>query len=283
MLLGEPMPSQYDWRFQLFGFPVRVTWLFWLINAALGYGVAMGMDNRLTWFSKTSQELASPGLASLLVVWVIAAFLSILIHELGHAIAFRFFGIESQIVLYHMGGLAIPTAGFVFRRGGQRARLTHGKQILISAAGPFLQLAAALVVAAIATFGGMQLPVITTLANTLGISPESLPDLLPSGVFRSPWLYAFVDFFVLIGVWWPLFNLLPVYPLDGGHITQHVAAIIRRTDGMYEAHLIGAIAGFAVAWWFYTSGGSPINAMLFLSLAMSNVQSLQQRSGPYGW
>ncbi|MEI8211110.1 MAG: M50 family metallopeptidase [Planctomycetota bacterium] len=282
MLIGEPMPSQYDWRFNLFGFPIRVTWLFWLINAALGYSVAMSMDNRLSWISQNAKDMASPGIASLLVVWVAAAFLSILIHELGHALMFRVFGIDSQIVLYHMGGLAIPTAGYAFRRGGNRARLTHGNQILISAAGPGLQFATALAVATIAHFTGMQMPIVVTIADWLGFSNQSLQELIPTGVFRNAWLYSFVDFFVLIGLWWPLFNLLPVYPLDGGHITQHIAAIVRRTDGLNEAYLIGAITGFVVAWWFFTRGSS-INAMLFLSLAMSNVQAVQQRSGPFGW
>ena len=63
---------------------------------------------------------------------------------------------------------------------------------------------------------------------------------------------------------------------------QHTAAILRRTDGYNEAYLIGAGVGFLVAWWFFQSG-NPINALLFLSLAMNNVQAMQRFGGPPGW
>jgi stage IV sporulation protein FB len=282
MMIGEPMPSQYDWRFSFFGIPIRVTWLFWLINAALGYSSAMSVDNMYQKLSRLIPEVSSPGLPSLLVVWVTAAFVSVLIHELGHSLAFRYYGIESQIVLYHMGGLAIPTAGYLFRRAGTRQRLTHLNQIVISAAGPGLQFLTAVIVAGIAIYNGIDVPMVSTLAEWSGLSWNSAREATLDSVPRSAWVYAMVEFYVLISVWWPLFNLLPVYPLDGGHIAQHTAAIVRRTDGQYEAHLIGAIVGVAVAWWLYTRG-SPINALLFLSLAMSNFQALQQRSGPPNW
>ncbi|MBU6237616.1 MAG: hypothetical protein KGQ51_07290, partial [Planctomycetes bacterium] len=71
--------------------------------------------------------------------------------------------------------------------------------------------------------------------------------------------------------------------LDGGHIAQHTIAIFRRTDGLYEANIIGAVVGFLVAWWWFFQTGSIINAMLIASLAMSNVQAIQQQQGPRIW
>lgn len=282
MMIGEPMPSQYDWRFNLFGIPIRVTWLFWLVNAALGYTSAMAVDNGYRRLAAVVADVSSPGLPSLLAIWVVAAFLSVLIHELGHALAFRYFGIESHIVLYHMGGVAVPTAGFIFRRGGARRRLSHADQICISAAGPLLQFLSAILVGGIAIYWGIKVPMLTTFMELVGVKPGAF-NWLPVGELpKSAWVYAMVEFYVLISVWWPLFNLLPVMPLDGGHIVQNLVAIIRRTDGVYEAHAIGAATGFLVAWWFFQRG-SPINAMLFLSLAMSNLQSLQGRMGPPNW
>src|SRR3954464_14722355 len=61
----------------------------------------------------------------LLVSWVAIAFVSILLHELGHAIAFRLFGINPSITLYGMGGL---TSG--------QGRLTPVESIAVSLAGP---------------------------------------------------------------------------------------------------------------------------------------------------
>ena len=282
MMIGEPMPSQYDWRFNIVGIPIRVTWLFWLVNAALGYTSAMAVDNGYRRLAAVVPDVSSPGLPSLLAIWVVAAFVSVLIHELGHALAFRYFGIESHIVLYHMGGVAVPTAGFAFQRGGSRRRLSHTDQICISAAGPLLQFLSAILVGVIAIYMGIKVPMISTILEFVGIKPEAL-NWLPSGKLpNNAWVYGMVEFYVLISVWWPLFNLLPVMPLDGGNIVQNLVAILRRTDGVYEAHAIGAATGFLVAWWFFQRGSS-INAMLFLSLAMSNLQSLQGRMGPPNW
>ena len=282
MMIGEPMPSQYDWRFNVFGIPIRVTWLFWLVNAALGYTSAMAVDNGYRRLAAVIPDVSSPGLPSLLAIWVVAAFVSVLIHELGHALAFRYFGIESHIVLYHMGGVAVPTAGFAFQRGGARRRLSHADQICISAAGPLLQFLSAILVGGIAIYMGVKVPMLSAFMELVGFKPGEL-GWLPAGELpKNAWVYAMVEFYVLISVWWPLFNLLPVMPLDGGHIVQNLVAILRRTDGVYEAHAIGAATGFLVAWWFFQRGSS-INAMLFLSLAMSNLQSLQGRMGPPNW
>jgi stage IV sporulation protein FB len=276
MLIGEPMPSQYDWRFRFLGFPIRVTWLFWLVTAALGYNIAMAMDD-----SYRIPGVFNPGFAVLLCVWIAATLLSILVHELGHALAFRWFGIDSQIVLYHMGGLAIPTAGYLYQRGGIRRRLTHGNQILVSAAGPLLQLATGVAIAAGATALGIQAPFVRYFLEAVGWEVDFSKTFF-GGMPNNALIDAAVRFYVLISIVWPIFNLLPVYPLDGGHIVQHTIALLRRTDGLYEANVIGTGVGFLAAWWFFQSG-QVINAMLFASLAMSNLQSLNQQQGPRIW
>ena len=102
-------------RFQIFGFPVAVHWLFWLITALLG-GAA---------------DASSPQAMQFLMIWVASVFVSILWHELGHAFVMRHFGdSRPQILLYGGGGLA---TGRAFR--------TRSEQILISLAGPLAGLA----------------------------------------------------------------------------------------------------------------------------------------------
>ncbi len=107
MLLQEPPETPYDLRFQLLGFPVRVSWTFWLGAVVFGYEFARQID-----FIAMAAGLNSPGAGPLLLLWILCLLVSILIHELGHALAFRQFGIQSSIVLYHFGGLAIPIGSF---------------------------------------------------------------------------------------------------------------------------------------------------------------------------
>src|SRR5512142_1497159 len=113
MLFQSPPPTPYDLRFNLAEIPVRVSPTFWLI--AILFGIS--------------------GSLLLLPIWVLVVFVSILIHELGHAFAFRRYGQRSRIVLHFAGGLTIPEPvswGSTYANVG----LTPNQQIFISIAGP---------------------------------------------------------------------------------------------------------------------------------------------------
>jgi Zn-dependent protease len=267
MFLGEPQPSQYDWRFQIFGFPTRVTWLFWAVSAALGYTAALNIQTAYARIGIPSQ------LAVLLAIWVGAAFISILIHELGHALAFRYYGVQCEIVLYQMGGLAIPGAGLLWGNRGKRSQLSHLNQIVISAAGPAIQIVFAGIIGVTSMLCGVYVYEFEWLATLLQINTSS-----PS----NPMTHAAIQFSMWIGIWWALINLLPIFPLDGGQIARHLIGIVRRTNGLLEAYMLGAIVGALAAIWFY-SRGSTLNALFFASMAVNNFQAMQQANGPRIW
>src|SRR5690606_14490122 len=65
----------------------------------------------------------APGLDAL-VLWVVIASVSVLVHELGHALAFRAYGSPAEIRLHGMGGL---TAG---------QHLPPARNLVVSLAGP---------------------------------------------------------------------------------------------------------------------------------------------------
>jgi stage IV sporulation protein FB len=267
MLLGEPQPSQYDWRFQIFGFPTRVTWLFWAVSAALGYSSAQGIQNAY------AMQGVEVHLGLLLFVWVGVTFVSILVHELGHAFAFRHFGIQCQLVLYQMGGLAIPGAGLVWGNMGQKRRLSHFDQIIVSAAGPGIQLLFAMLIGVVAVLCGVYVREFAWLAKWMSI-PLSTP--------RNPLVFAAIYYAVFINIWWAMINLLPIYPLDGGQIAQHLIGIVRRSSGLVEAYTLGAVVGALAAFWFFQSG-STFNAIFFASMAVNNFQAMQASNGPRSW
>ncbi|MCH2206099.1 MAG: site-2 protease family protein [Lentisphaerales bacterium] len=119
-------------------------------------------------------------------------FLSILIHELGHALAFKKFGIMSRIQLHGMGGVCIPLTNREVR---------HKDSVLISLAGPF----------AMFVIAGVYFAVDKALA---------LPDSALSADRR-----AYIIYFINVG--WGIFNLLPVFPLDGGQAFRSFLKAIR--------------------------------------------------------
>jgi len=78
----------------MFGIPVRVHPLFWLVCVLLSP------------ISFRDENFDFP----LLALWVGCVFVSILIHELGHVVAGKIFGSHGHIVLYSFGGLAIGSS-----------------------------------------------------------------------------------------------------------------------------------------------------------------------------
>ena len=117
------------------------------------------------------------------LLWIPILFISILLHELGDAFASRALGYgNSDVVFWGLGGLAINAYG---------GRRSPKKSILISLAGP----AASLALAAIS--GG------ALFAVEGGFSTTGM-----LGVFL--WKMFSMNMF------WAVFNLLPIYPMDGG-------------------------------------------------------------------
>tara|TARA_R110002049_G_scaffold4601_4_gene31904 strand:- start:145072 stop:145869 length:798 start_codon:yes stop_codon:yes gene_type:complete len=264
MLLQEPQESPYDIRFSFFGFPVRVSWTFWLAAIVFGYNLVDGFDRGL--------NVASPGRAPLMLLWGLCMFMSILIHELGHAFAFRAYGIHSSIVLYHFGGLAIPSStsmpGRSIGRMGQRADL------MIALAGPAAQLASAALVVALVKMAGYQVLIFRQFPAGL----DRIPGVLDGDPIDSAGLLSMVSFYIYPSVLWALLNLIPVWPLDGGRIARSL--VMMGGGDANQSLWISLIAAGAMAAYGFQSHNVFLG-ILFLSLAVSNFQMLQHTGS--GW
>ncbi len=164
------------WQFSLFGIPITVEPMHWVSLGIIGY------------LSVGNGELGSLGI----LVFVLAGFLSILIHELGHAAAIRKFRLPVEIRMVTLGGVAIhPPAR------------TRSARFIISAAGPVAQATAGLL--------------IFLLINNLSIPAEKV------------YFLSFFDTFVWISFLWAIFNCLPIFPMDGGQMVKEICGPTRRT------------------------------------------------------
>lgn len=251
MILGEPPRSQWDLHFALFGIPVRVHPFFWVVALVLGFD-------------------ASPQLIDL-VVWVAAVFVAILVHELGHAMVMRAYGFSPWITLYGMGGLASYGPGQAY---GSRGPDTFG-QVLISAAGPgagFL-LAAAIVGLLVA----FRVEVGVLLIGGF------LPYVIVAGTVGSAPLTHFIQYVLFVCTFWGIINLLPVYPLDGGHIAREILLRANPREGIAQSLMLSVITGIAVAAIALVSLGDIFIAILFGFLAYSSYATLQAYRGRGPW
>jgi Zn-dependent protease len=266
VLLAEPSRTQFDLNFSLLGFPVRVHPFFWLMGIVIGFsGSATG-----TW----------------IITCLLATFVSILIHELGHALMIRRYGREAYIVLYAMGGLAIegrPRSSDPFGNPwesyspdyGQRAR-TPNEQILISAAGPGIQFILAAVIAGVVLASGG-----TIHPEFQGFIPTPVPEL-GGGLAKYANLEDLAYVMLQINIFWALLNLLPVLPLDGGQIALQIMTQQDPWGGMQKALWLSVITGGVMA----VVGALVMRQMfvmlMFGSLALSSFLTLQQMGGGGG-
>ena len=240
LFFQSPPPTRFDLRFSLFGIPVRVHPLFWLIALILG----------------------SSGSPIDIMIWILVVFVSVLIHELGHALAFRTYGQDSHIVLHMGGGLTIPEA---VSWGGGYANVAPSpmQQIIIILAGPFTGfLSAALVIAGVNLLGG-----------TVDLFP--IPHLTSFPV-ENYLAIRFVGLMLWVNVVWGVFNLMPVFPLDGGQIARTILIQYDPFDGARKSLWLSVIVGALIAL-FGVLFSQIYIALIFGLLAFQSYQSLSIR------
>ena len=129
----------------------------------------------------------------LTVAELLLMFLCVLLHELGHALAARRFGIQTrEIVLLPIGGVARL----------ERMPEQPLQEVVVALAGP-----------------GVNLILATGLATALrglGVAPEQAIERANKGL---------LEFLLLANLAMLLFNLIPAFPMDGGRVLRALLAM----------------------------------------------------------
>jgi len=173
-------------------------------------------------------EGAAAGFTEL--AFLMALFGFVVLHEYGHALAARYFGIGTQdITLYPIGGVA---------RLESMPR-SPGAELIVAAAGPFVNMVLAFGFAAY-----------HTLTSATGGSAFTA-----SGELTLPLQLAVVN----LGL--GLFNLVPAFPMDGGRILRALLAI---GGNRVRATVWAARVGRLLALGFVAAGlfGNPMLILL---------------------
>lgn len=218
-------------RFSLLGVPVHIHLSFWV--AALVWGVGL-----------TAFEPHPLGV----LFFVLAVFICLLIHELGHAVISRHAtGEEVGVCLSWLGGACCSD---------NEPRCSRRTGMMISLAGPlagFLPLV--LIYLILLAFLPEQQSAHTLLLRMLqGQTPVEYADACP------PLILLLGVYVVQISVWWNLLNLLPIFPLDGGLMVHALMGENCR------AHIISMVATCLLALLFIVMG---VWALAALMLALT--------------
>lgn len=169
--------------------PIIITPAFWIFAAVIGFLSSMSVIGTL--------------------IWIGIIFISVLFHELGHAVTALFFGQKPHIELVAMGGMTFHNA----------EKLSFWKQFIIVFNGPlfgfFLFLGAGIL---------------------LGI-PSFNQGLVGAVLSTLKW----------VNLFWTVLNLLPILPLDGGQLLRIPLEAFFGLKGLRYTLLISMIIAFAIS------------------------------------
>ena len=194
-----------SWRFgSAFGIDLYVHWTFWFLPLIV--------------LLTTAQEAGwTEGFLSLSVI--LTLFACVLLHELGHALAARRYGIPTlDITLYPIGGIAR------LKQISERP----SEELVIALAGPAVN-----VVIAVLLGCGMVLA---------GVPFSLSQDTYPLGQM-------FLNRVLWLNVALVVFNMLPAFPMDGGRVLRAILAMfMKRLTATKLAFGVGTVvlAGFVL-------------------------------------
>ena len=185
---------------QLFGIPVFIHWSFWLLFLFVAY------------IGKTLPTIA------FLSGNVLALFVCVVLHEFGHALSARMYGVSTQdITILPIGGIArldrMPEKPY--------------QEFVVAIAGPAVNLVIAIILSLVLYFFyNFQFGIDELYDNKYGntVPMHMLYILLYSNIFLA------------------VFNMAPAFPMDGGRVLRALLSIrLGRAKATYIASRLGQI------------------------------------------
>lgn len=201
--------------FTWFGIPVFLHWSFGLLVLYAFWSV----------YSDHFEWMVMAWLAS----FIAALFTCVLLHEYGHALMARRFGVRTQdIVLTPIGGIARL----------ERMPEKPVQEFLVAIAGPMVNVVIALLLFGVgaALFRGDDWDLFTWVLGEMFGGGEEMEGSMGS-LFFVAWLLA-------ANVTLVLFNLIPAFPMDGGRIFRSLLAMAL---GRVRATRVAAWLGQGIA------------------------------------
>jgi Zn-dependent protease len=186
--------------------PIAIHPFFWLFSAIIGW--------------MYTQSIVG------ILVWMFIIFISVLVHEFGHALTAIFFKQKVSIQLVALGGVT----------SYEGPALKFWQQFLITLNGPLF---------------GFILYVIAAV-------------LLQIDLFHSSFILTVLALIKIANLFWTIVNLLPVLPLDGGQLLRIGLEAAFGLKGFRASLWIGSVLAGLLAVYFFIVGAFLIGALFFL-------------------
>jgi len=186
------------------GIPVKIHWTFWFLILFVVYNAYTNSLDLLTSLS--------------FLLYILILFLCVTMHEYGHALMARKFGVHTgEILLTPIGGIA--------KMGHMSTKPKD--ELLISIAGPLVNVGLSLLLGFIIYFF---------------LGAEFFPKGEDYEIFRN--VPDMIRLVFLMNIVLFLFNLIPAYPMDGGRVLR---ALIGFRTNFERATIIATSIGMGIA------------------------------------
>lgn len=205
--------------FTAFGIPVFIHWTFGFIFVFILWNAqSEGMT--------TMETLTYTAL-------FMSLFVCVLLHEYGHALAARRYGVKTQdIVLMPIGGVARL----------EKMPDKPMQEFVVAIAGPMVN-----VVIAILLMLGIWLltdPAYIELMANLVISTEEGNEIIEEAGIQIPQTLQFAINLAILNIVLVIFNMIPAFPMDGGRVFR---ALLSMKTGRPKATRIASMVGQVIA------------------------------------
>lgn len=215
--------------FTWFRIPVRLHWTFGFIFLYVYY----------EWDKQGAPNEQLPWLMGL----VLAMFFCVLLHEYGHALTARRYGISTRdIILTPIGGIARL----------ERMPSKPWQEFVVAIAGPLVNVGIALVIYLVfKTALPEQWGAIQSGMEALNMEDPETGDIIARSAL-PPYIELLYNLFI-VNIGLTVFNLLPIFPMDGGRVLRALLSMkLGRPKSTRIAARIGqtaALAGAVYALW----------------------------------
>jgi stage IV sporulation protein FB len=197
--------------------PITIHTAFWIFAAIIGFFNSLSLTGT--------------------IIWVGIIFVSVLVHELGHAFTALLFGQRPRIELVALGGLT-------YHEG---EKLPFWKQFFIALDGP--------------VFGFLLFVLATIFLQFPSFSQGKTGEVL--------------SLFQKVNLFWTILNLVPVMPLDGGQLLRVVLEGIFGIRGFKYSLIVGMTIAVGMSLFFFLLQYFLVGAIFFL-LAYQSYESWKQ-------
>ncbi len=224
-----------------FGIPINIHWTFWIL---------------IVWIIYTNASQGQGGAETLwYILFIFAIFACVILHELGHALAARRYGIQTRsITILPIGGVASL----------EKIPENPKQELVVAIAGPLVNI----IIAA-------GLWVLLSIVGKLNLGLGHVQEMthIHGGNFLITLL--------LVNIMLVLFNLIPAFPMDGGRVLRALLAMnMNRVKATEWA--VNAGKFFAIVFVFLGFSSNPFLIFIALFIFLSAHAELEHvRSDSY--